>query len=259
MFDMSIMTPEMWAGVLAFIAGLVLVFGAAFRKQAGWKFNPVWSGVIGVILIVFGGAVGVLPMISEEVEAPVTNVIMPSASVDQPTFAVEIENGTALRDDFVKPTVEISEDETSATIVLTSCGESGGLHGNHSAVNFTITPIAPQGATADSLATIYFETDYLMKFSGEYILNESSGVYSASWTYQADDNDHSTSDYSGTLTMLMTETGWAEIHYGMDGTGTDDFGEELDTIGQSGSWDVTFHNADWSWSEVFVINWIYIA
>ena len=253
------MTTEMWIGIIAFVAGLVLVFGAAFRKQAGWKINPVWSGVIGVILVVFGGATGILPMIPEAEEVPPTNIInLPGVTVPQPTFSIDVENGTVIGSATNRTKVSISDDEKSATLAFTVDLSENEISAKFACVNFTVTPLPSAQATADSLATIYFETDYLMKYGGEYVLTETSDVYWANWSYSGGDSDDSTSDYDGSMTMLMTETGWCQIDYQLD-DGTDSFGEEVDSIGDSGSWTITLHNEDWSWSYPFTVNWICIG
>lgn len=249
------MTTEMWLGFAAFIIGLVLIAGAAFRKQAGWKMNPVYSFVIGAVLVVFGGAIGVVPMFEGEALNVNVDVDAPGVTVEKPTFEIECKNGTAIDKEM---TVEVDEDDTGSTFIF-DANPGGVINANYSALNFSITPVPPEGSTADSLATIYFETDYDMKFGGEYILQESGGVYFANWTYRSGDNTIKTADYSGSMTMLMTESAYAEIDYNINADETDAFGEELDTVGQGGSWDITFHNSDWSWSWTHTVNWIYIA
>jgi len=170
-------------------------------------------------------------------------------------FEIECTNGTAINTEM---TVEVAEDGKSCTFVI-DANPGGNIKANYSALNFSISPIPPDGSTADSLATIYFTTDYDMKFGGEHVLQETGGVYFANWTYRAGDNSQKTVDYASSMTMLMTETGWAEIDYKIDADQSDAFGEELDTVGEGGSWHITFHNSDWSWKETFTVNWIYIG
>jgi len=252
------MTTEIIIGLGGLVLGLILLFGAVFRKQAGLKnLNPMWAGVIGTLLIVFGGIVGLLPMIPEE-GGTVVNVDAPGVTLTQPTFSLDVTNGTTGLGNTT--TVQVNEDETMATVLLETCGSGGNqpLAGTHFGVNFTVAPIPPNGATADSLATVYFETDYLMKFNGEYILAESDGTYYANWSYAGGTSDEALKDYASQMTMLMTEVGYAEITYEMDSGSADRFSAELDTIGDTGSWDIVFHNEDWSWSETFTVTWILV-
>lgn len=173
-------------------------------------------------------------------------------------FRIDVVNGTTGLGNTT--TVEINDAETIATILLETCGTGGTqpLAGTHAAINFTFSPVPPEGATADDLGTIYFESPYLMKYGGEYILDEDSSTYYANWSYSAGTNDEVEADYDGTMTMLMTETGYAEITYEFDSGATDTFSNELDTIGESGQWEITFHTADFGWSETFTVVWILV-
>lgn len=142
--------------------------------------------------------------------------------------------------------------ETICTIPLEITG-SGELDGNLTALNFTITPIAPSGSDSTNLATVYFESDYLMKYSGEYVLEENSDTYFANWTHRSGTKDQTTDDYSGSETMLLTENGYANISYAFDSGTSDIFSAELDSIGDQVSWSIRFHNADNTWSQTFTV------
>lgn len=250
------MTTEMWIGLVAFIAGFVLLFGSAYRKQVGWKINPVWSGVIGVVLVVFGGAIGVMPMLPDTTATTAVTVDTVSVPDYPPAFVLSATNGTTGVSNTT--TVEINDAGTAATVLLEIGELSHDASGTHFGVNFTVKPVPPTGADADTLATIYFESPYDMTYSGEHVLAEDDGIYFANWTYAGGTSDEASEDYAGSMTMLMTETGYCEITYEID-DGADSFAEEVTDIGDSGSWDVTFHNEDWSWSEVFTLTWILIA
>ena len=147
--------------------------------------------------------------------------------------------------------------ETTFTIPLEITG-SNELDGNKSSVNFTITPNYPLGAETTNLAECYFKTDYLMKYGGEYVLEENSGVYYANWTYASGTKDKQTEDYEAHTGMALTESGWANISYTYDSGTSDCFSAELDSIGDSISWHVTFFNADNTWSKIFTITLIVV-
>jgi len=148
------------------------------------------------------------------------------------------------------------DDETILTIPLEITG-SNNLDGNRSHSNFTLKPVAPSGAKSDELVTIYFSSDYLMKYGGEYVLEETGGIYFANWTYGVDGSASQTDDYEGSMSMLLTDTGWANITWRFDSGTADCFSEELDSIGDKVVWNVKFWT-DGGWSQTFNIEAIVI-
>lgn len=257
---------EAWIGFIVFVGGLILLAGAIWKKQLGWNIPQPAAMVFGIILAVFGGLYSIPQMLDAfavdddtDDTGGTTVVVEQSGATDYvPTFRLDVTNGTTGLGNTT--TVQINDAETMATVLLETAGTGGNqpLCGTHFAVNFTVDPVPPTGANADTLATVYFETDYTMQYQSEDILAKSGNIYYANWTYAGGTSDEASADYSGDMTMLMTETGYAEITYEMDSGSADVFSAELDTIGDTGTWDITFHNSDWTWSEVFTVTWILV-
>jgi len=230
---------------IGILAGLVYLY----KCPANLK-KPMLGLAVGGILL--GAVVGFAPYEAADTTPP------PGATVAGLTFDVDVTNGTTGVGN--QTTVQINEAETMATILLETAGTGGDqpLCGTHASINFTFDPNPPIGANADDLATVYFSTPYQMKYNGEYVLDESSDTYYANWTFASGDNDASQQDYEGSMTMLMTETGYAEIDYEFDSGSSDCFSAELDTIGDTGSWYIDFWTADHGWSETFLVTWILV-
>jgi len=131
---------------------------------------------------------------------------------------------------------------------------------NFTAMNFTVTPIPPTGANADDLATIYFESDYNIKYNGEYVFvsDGNEETFFVNWTRVGDTTDATSWDHSGQDTMLLTEDNTYQIAYRFQ-SGLDHFCEEISTVGETCTWTITFHNADWSWSKVYTVNAITVV
>ena len=261
------MTQEMWIAVIVFAVGLFFLAAAFFKQSGKMGINQPFAFMIGGVLA-FAGIAGFYMQydaIAGDADdggtQNIINVETPGVTAELPSFTIAVANGTVEHAAGQSAGVTIPEDEESVTLALKTVGAGSNnfKNTNYTSINFTITPVAPVGATADSLATIYFESDYDMKWGGEPVLYESGGTYWANWTYAAGSDSASTIDYAGSMTMLMTESSYAEINYKLDSGTSDKFSAEINEIGDSGSWDVTFHNADWSWSQTVPVNWICVA
>ena len=255
-------TQYIWLAV--FLIGLALLALAIFRKTSTIKVPQAPATIIGVLLMVLGFMWGVMPLYQDA--APITTtttIVTPRPDTVIASFDMGLENGTTGK--LAPATVTVAVDEGSAQILLyvedTGADMNDFVNCLYTSLNFSFAPIPPSGANADDLATIYWETDYTMTYEGNDILHESSGDYYANWSYKTDAmTDTKTKLYSGQATMLMTQGGWAQIDYKFDeGNSSGYFSEELDTIGESGSWFVRFYNADRSWSKVYTISWIYLG
>lgn len=245
------MTTEMWIGAAAFVVGLIFVFGAAFRKQAGWKINPMWSGVIGCILIVGGAVVGVMPMLEGESPTGSTTVVVDNTSPTlTATFDVEIESG-GLKGE--QGNITVGPNGKSATWALDTYGSND----NTTQVNFTFSPNPPSGATADDLASIYFTVDqYSSKQYSEYMYAESGDDRNANWTAVSDGTTvFSNKVEKGQVTMLMTESGYANVTMELNEDWTSD-----DAWSDYGTRDLTFTFSNGAgWSETFTISVVKLA
>lgn len=255
---MATVGTEVWIGLIAFIAGIFLIAGAAFRKQVGWNINPVFAMVIGVSLAVFGGAFSIPALIGEEeevVESGGTVIVQPQDTTPSAaSFDITPVNGSAWIAGENYLTFTVADDEQSGTMQVNQDGTNT-FDEEHGSVNFTIDPIAAPGVDNNDLCTIYFEVDETLKYSGEYVFDESSNDYDCDWRV----NGASTVDNDGTHTMLYTDTAWVEFRFILESGTANEFADEFDTVGESMTIPVTFHNVDWSWSWTFDIDLIVIT
>jgi len=149
-------------------------------------------------------------------------------------------------------TITIADDDESATVSINHNSTSNYFDENYTAVNFSINPIAPVGATNDDLVTINFAVDETQKYGGEYIFAESSNTYGVNWSI----NGESVENYDGSFTMLYTETAYVELRMELDGSSTG-IGAELDSVGESLTIPVRFTANGFSWT--FDVNLIVVT
>lgn len=264
------MDPEtamyIWVGVA--ILGLILVLMGIAKK--GPVKNPVALIGVGAVMLIVGGIWGIAPAIQDAqplqsqqitVTTQPTEIAAPAFTID-PTAITAVANVVRGAPTPISTAV-LNAAETVYTVPVTV--NTGGTHDtfavNYTALNFTVTPIPPVGSNADDLATIYFESEYDMKYENEYILRHSGNqdVFFANWTTGHTNGATLYSwDHSGQDTMLLTDTNDYQIVYGLDGTPAD-FPDVFKTVGETASWTITFHNADWSWSKVYTVNLIVVV
>lgn len=250
--------------IAVFFIGLVVFFMGIFRKYSPVKMNPVLGAVVGVCLIIPGFIWGIMPNFPaqplQQTGGSQTIVVQQGGTTVAPaTFDLDPSASTGLYNGAGSTCVSTAAwnaAETIYTVPLT-INEGGTAHyaftANYTGANFTITPVAPAGATNDDLATIYFETEYTMTYSSEDFLNvDGNGVYWANW-YNCESGGL-TYQYSGSLSMTYTQTKTLQVGYQFD-TNADTTGvaEAMSTVGDSVSWTITFHNIDWTWSESFTV------
>lgn len=259
--------------LVLFIFGLVLLFAALAKKQAGplKGLNPILAGVLGVILIIPGFFYGVMPMLpAEETETPTETVVVVTDDEEgiACTFDVNIyANGTA--DTFDNTTTDSPTGNSFTTpYVRNSTGTTRTIHGTASTAalnvnfhdpiyNFSVMPIAPTGVTADDLVTLKFSAvdpgenihvsgvDYRMvaqdSDNDAYLywkcVDASSGATLTDWTPE-----------TGSATFLYTDRVylWLNVVYQDDGLA------RL-SVYDSESLTATLSNIDGSWSESFTI------
>lgn len=180
--------------VLAFIG--VFVLAAGFMKIKGLKkFHPAIA-VAGAALFFIAAAYtgGYL-----EYEAPDTTP--PATTTSCPTFditpSVSEGNGN-LNSDQDRVTVGFYANTTAHTIA-----ENDNTTWVDTQVTFEIAPVPFAGATADDIATLYYEVtnpDATVDSdtSGKYLVTKSGGNWQEVWTGDG------TNYVSGTTTLLMT-------------------------------------------------------
>ena len=233
---------------IAFFIGLVGVGFGLKGKGFGSIPSPYVLG-IGAVLAIAGFVMGFGPLIGWE-QADTDTVTIIEETIAGTAFDITPTNGTyEWGVSGIDMTGTVAGNEESITFPIT-VNSNNRFAGNASAVNFSIKPIAPAGADANDLATIFFSVDENQKFDGEEIYRESSGVMSALWLINV---GTSTENYEGQHTMLMTDTDWLCFTFWLDGAGTDTFGEEFDAIGDTLTIPVSFWNSDHSWTQTFDI------
>lgn len=265
------MDTMMLLGLLAFALGLIL-FALAFARKSPIKNQAVTGGIAAVLF--FGGLLwGVMPYYEEnfatESGGGTTIVNVDTGGSDEcpafdidPTALTSATNMVGTSDGAIATTAWNAA-ETVLTIPVTVSNTNSGVHAafgaNETGTNFSITPIPPVGANADDLATIYFETEYDMTHEGKDVLKDNgNGIYEANFSVGNDDATGFTRwHHSGSDTMLLTNTLNLQLVYGLDGGG--EFAEVFQTVGETTTWTVTFHNADWTWSKVYTISAICIV
>jgi len=230
----------------------ILIIGAILLG-AGWLgYANKYKGVamlIGAIMVLGGAFYPGYGLWEDMLDVDTTP---DAAIISGVSFDITPTNGTYnYGDSGVAMAGTVAGDEKSITFPITVNNDND-FAGNASAVNFSIKPTAPIGATADDLATIYFSVDENQKYDGEEIYRESSGVMSAKWLINVGTD---TENYEGQHTMLMTDEDWLCFGFWLDGAGTDTFGEEFDAIGDKLDIPITFWS-DGGWSETFTITLI---
>jgi len=129
------------------------------------------------------------------------------------------------------------EDTLTLTVPLTVNDSSdGNLTGHKTGLNLTVEPLC-SGSTADDIEIICFSSDYLMKFGGEYILDEDSTGYSAIWT-----TTEGTEYYDDCVKVTADTSDWAQIDYTFVNATSGSWVTELDQIGDSKTWYITVGN-----------------
>lgn len=247
--------------LLAFIIGLVFVFAALARKQAGplKGINPVVAGVIGVVLIIPGFYFGVMPYIEVDAEPaePQTIIIDDSGgAVTYPTF--EIQAGVA---NTTQPCVLSSGDDGFTAPYIANTTQHDIYKEDNTSwmdprIEFSITPIPFAGATQDDLATVYFEflepeAEVDAASSGPYYLFvKTSGKRQIEWR-TANAAIGEIIYVSGSDTMLMTGNQTMQLVLETDEGSLSRAQTEYDAITSH----VKFTNGA-GWSETFWIDWI---
>ena len=244
---------------IVFILGLFLLFAAAFRKQTPMlkNLNPVWAGVIGVLLIIPGFFYGVMPMMPEmssdiNVDVEVPDTTPPSQILQYPEFdvtpsavVVTYNSDTTLNSGktmFTVPALARTVTHAITHLDNTTAWADPRLQ-------FDIIPVPYTGADADDLATIYFTvSNYDARIDADddtyRLITKSSGEYQVIWT-----EGSSTWYVEGSKTMLLT--GNATIYLDFDvnqgGMSRMDINDPIDLT-------VTFYNGDWSWSKSYTVS-----
>lgn len=266
-------TQASYVWLAVFFIGLVVFFMGIFRKYSPIKMNPVLGAVVGICLILPGFIWGIMPNFPDQPlqQAPGQTIVVqnpggitttvPPASFSIDATACQSAASVIFGGEPLDGVLNVAE--TVYTLPATQRANDTGFTVNFTALNFTVTPVAPSGATADDLATIYFETQYATEWENEPMLEQDSNdVYFANWTRVTPVTANSvTYGYSGSASMLYTETQNYQVVYKYDYhlASTTTGPALMHTVGDTLSWTATFHNVDWSWSQSYTFMLICIA
>lgn len=256
-----------------FVIGVILVFAAAFRKQAGFLkgINPVAAGVIGVLLIVPGFMWGIYPYLdtppAQIAGEDITVIVDDTGTVQYPTFEITpaYSNETTAGS---KGPAKLNIDEDTFTLPFVANTTQHDIYqGNGSAtsgagtswwdpkVQFDVSPVPFAGANADDLATIFFEIlepelEVDAASSGPYYtFVKTGGKRQIEWTTAG---SSSTIDYtSGSRTMLMTGNVSLQLTLELDEASLSRMQTTYDTM----TFHAKFSNGG-GWSETFTFTLI---
>ncbi len=255
--------------IALFAIGALLLFAAIFKKTSLVKLPQVPAAFIGFLLLCFGFIWGLNPYMAAQdqffqaVPSGGTTVIIDGEDIVAPAFSIDasaVITNVWDTSNTVISTAVMDATETILTVPLTVNLGTGSAEFacNYTAMNFSVTPIPPTGANADDLATIYFESDYNMKYAGEYVLDHDGNEETFDATWIRCGADTTTWEHNGQDTMLFTDSAVYQLWYELN-SGSTELTEDLQTVGETVSWSATLHNADWSWSQVYTITAIVIA
>ena len=248
----------LWA--LGCFAGIV-IFGFGITKKSLGPLTAPWALGIGAILAISGFALGLGPVLGWDITGEEADPILTiqETPIASPAFDITPLNGsydpgTGVTHAICEQTV--NDDDTGCTVQFRVDLSLDTFRGNYSSFNFTIRPVPPVGADSQDLATIYFSVNELEKYNGEELFYESSNVRQAIWSI---DDSETTANYEGSHVMLMTDEDWVELRCIWDGKGSNTFGEEFDSVGDSTTFDIHFWNADRTWTWDYTVTLLCIA
>ena len=256
--------------ILTIFLMLVITSGTAMATALGdtytlGGYNPGWILVIvGLLAIGLGyfdifakkKAVGVgigVIVIGAIFLVPITAQVAPTVTTgDCPMFEI---TGSAITSgsDYITTTTWDEDTQTLTVPITVQDSSDGNLTGDQAGVNITIDPIGA-GYTTDYMATVTITTDYLFKYSGEYVLDETSGDYVATIT-TVDGVEY----YTDTIDIELTTTAWAQLDYTFVNATSGSWVSELSQIGDSVTYYATIANSCGSQTETITINLIVIS
>jgi len=267
-------------GILLFVLTVIVGLSATVSATAigdGYSFGGFGLGWIliglAIVVIVLGiKAVGIIKApLAKKLFAPMIMLLLVGLALQyiEVPDALPVDTtgaGTLACPDFeITATATITgtnyitttvwdEDDNTLTVPLTvSDSSDGNLTGHITGLNITFDPIG-SGFTADDITTVYFSTDYLMKYGGEYVLDEDTSGYEAEWTTAS-----GTVDYADSLDITADSTGWANINYIMNNGTAANWVDELSAIGDSVTWHINMWNACNTWTDTITVTAIVVS
>jgi len=126
--------------------------------------------------------------------------------------------------------------------------------------NFSLSPVAPTGATNDELITISWSMNEEATYDGDDIFSQTSDVYDVDFWVNgitAATSDKAVEEGSGSWTMQYTDDDYITMAATLSSGSADTFAENMDTVGESYTVPITFSCG--SWSETFDIDFVVIT
>jgi len=232
-----------WILVAIAIIGGLLIYFDVISKELGKK--------VGVLLVAFF-LIG-LALQFVQVETPTASVTPTATCPDFKITGTAVADGTVYYIGHIQDDPQWDEDTNTYTIPLdVDSASNGRLNESITALNFTIDPIATTSMTADTMATCHFKSDYDLQYSGEDVFDKTGSYYDVNWTTST-----GTESYEDTVDLQVSETTWALCTWEFNNNSASNWVSELDAIGDSITWYVTFYN-DCGWSETITIQAIVV-
>ena len=251
--------------ILCLAIGASTITASADTVGEGWEILGYSAGWVLIAIALVGFGLGALKVLSAEVMKKVWVIFVALLLVGALLLVVNIPTaepattttgkcpdfeitGSAITTGNYNPDTVWDEDTLTLTIPLTvSDSSDGNLTFGLAGVNLTWDPIG-SGFTSEDITTIIFSSDYLMKYGGEYLLDEDSTGYKAIWTTSS-----GAEYYDDTIDVTADSTTWSRIDYTFVNGTAGSWVTELDAIGDSKTWYVSASNNCGTWSETITI------
>ena len=115
--------------------------------------------------------------------------------------------------------------------------------------NFTVDPTSGTGADTTKLVALHYKTDYNMKYSGEYVLDQSGGNYLANWS---NSKTSGAKYYESSVDVTLDEADTTlQVAFSID-SGNDTVCDYLDAVGDTVSWTITLWD-DYGWIDTYSV------
>lgn len=233
---------------IVFGVGLLVFLLGIFPKKSPVKINPVLGAFLGICLMLPGFVWGVY-VYMDEPAAPIQYV---------PTTATVVAPGFTITGSASTPAgIDVDDDDGVITIPFTIYPDGTAKEADNTtwvqpAITFSINPIAPAGATADDLATIYFKFNNVdLSFYTDdtyYVFTKTGTRRNVIWQ-----EGGQTMYGEGSATMLLTATATVYLNCTVGATSLG----EWETSYQGPTTSITFSNTDGTWSKTYAVQFVY--
>lgn len=214
------------------IIGIVLI-ALGWTKKAG-GYNTLALGV-GALMVIGGAFWPGYGYFEDSM-----NITTPNAGVAGTELNIVCANGSW---NSANMTTTAYENGQGITVQVDNDGDSA-FKKVYCAMNFSITPIPPSGADADSLVTVTASIPDDYTYAGYPVFDTTNGVPDVDWRCNAERTaEGGTADH----TMKYGDTEWMELRMELDDGGeATSFPGEFATVGETFSIPVTITAADYS-------------